>query len=280
MPTSAHAPSVTRGGAAQCCTQCEAPLAGRYCGQCGLRRFERHDLSLGHYAHEAFHELFHLDGRLWRTLRLLLTRPGQLTLDAVTGRGALAISPLRLFLVMSAVFFFLGQASFLKLETVLGYAVRGSAAERTAAVERRLEEIAVRRGEPVALVKEHLEHRFEVDNKLAQVATVALFVAVLALLFAGSGHYFVEHLLFGLHYYSFRFLLSVVMQPLALVLNAPWQLSFALGTLVLTAYLALALRRVYASGALATALRTLVLVIMGAALNWVSIYVAVRSVTH
>lgn len=279
-PPDTHIPAVTRGGAALCCSQCEAPLTGRFCAQCGVRRFERHDLSLGHYAHEAFHELFHLDGRLWRTLRLLLTRPGQLTRDAVTGRGALAISPLRLFLLTSALFFFLGHSSYLKLDVILAYPAKGTPAERAAFVERRYEQIALRKGEPVALVKEHMGHAFETRNKLGQMATVALFVGVLALLFAGSGHYFVEHLLFGLHFYSFRFLVSVVTQPLEVLLDSPYQVSFAIGTLIISVYLALALRRVYGGSALATGLRTLVLVLLGAALNWVTIYAAVRSVTH
>lgn len=53
-------------------------------------------------------------------------------------------------------------------------------------------------------MKEHLEAQFASRNELTQVATVGLFALALALLFLRSGHDFVEHVLFALHFYSPR----------------------------------------------------------------------------
>jgi len=47
-----------------------------------------------------------LDSRLWRTLGLLLFRPGRLTLDYLQGRRARYVAPLRLFIASSLIFFF------------------------------------------------------------------------------------------------------------------------------------------------------------------------------
>ncbi|MBF5042225.1 MULTISPECIES: DUF3667 domain-containing protein [Myxococcaceae] len=274
------AASVTVGGAARHCTQCEAELHGSYCAQCGLKRFERHDLSLEHYAHEAFHEIFHVDGRLWRTLRLLFTRPGQLTQEAVSGRRALSVTPMRLFLLTSALFFFVGHTSYFTLDTIVRYEPGSTPEASMAKAEGFYAWKGKKLGQPPELVKEHLEAQFASRNKLAQIATVGLFVLLLAGLYLGSGHYFVEHLIFGLHVYSFRFIFSTLTEPLIVKLKVPWQVSLPIGTLVIASYLFLALRRVYGGHPLATALRTLVLVAAFQVFTFFAVYLSITSVMH
>jgi hypothetical protein len=48
-----------------------------------------------------------LDSRIWRTLGLLLFRPGRLTLDYLQGKRARFVPPVRLFIASSIVFFFI-----------------------------------------------------------------------------------------------------------------------------------------------------------------------------
>ena len=57
-------------------------------------------------AGEALRELFDFDGRMVTSLRLLLTRPGFLSLEYNSGRRASYTSPVRMYLVVSLVFFF------------------------------------------------------------------------------------------------------------------------------------------------------------------------------
>ena len=62
------------------CTSCDAPLAGQYCSRCGERVLEPDALTLRHFlVHTVAHELLHVDSTLWRTLRLLVVRPGELS---------------------------------------------------------------------------------------------------------------------------------------------------------------------------------------------------------
>jgi hypothetical protein len=51
------------------------------------------------------HSVFHLDSRVWQTLRLLVTRPGQLTREFIAGRHQQYLPPFRLYLVVSLFFF-------------------------------------------------------------------------------------------------------------------------------------------------------------------------------
>lgn len=56
-------------------------------------------------ARELLTELFDFDGRMLVSLRLLLTRPGFLSYEYVRGRRAAYTSPIRMYVVVSLVFF-------------------------------------------------------------------------------------------------------------------------------------------------------------------------------
>lgn len=92
----------------QPCANCETVLQGPYCHACGqlAEGFERNVVSL---LVEAFENLFHADGRLFRTLPALALRPARLTSDYISGRRAYQIPPLRLFLVVVVLFFLAGD---------------------------------------------------------------------------------------------------------------------------------------------------------------------------
>lgn len=86
------------------CRNCDAPLTGPYCAQCGQHARES-ARSLGALLHDAWHVVTHVDGRFWATLRLLLLRPSELTLEYFAEHRARYVPPVRLYLVISIVFF-------------------------------------------------------------------------------------------------------------------------------------------------------------------------------
>lgn len=87
------------------CANCGTLLHGQYCSTCGQRARERM-ITFWELVQDAGDLLASLDSRLWRTLGLLLFRPGRLTLDYLQGRRARYVAPLRLFIASSLVFFF------------------------------------------------------------------------------------------------------------------------------------------------------------------------------
>lgn len=88
----------------EACPNCGARLAGRYCHDCG-QSTDLRKRSILHLAWEAIEGMFHLDGRLARTLPLLFFRPGVLARDLIEGRLARHTPPFRTFLV--ALFLFI-----------------------------------------------------------------------------------------------------------------------------------------------------------------------------
>ncbi len=86
------------------CANCEAPLTGPYCSQCGQHAHES-SRSIGTLFHDAWHVVTHVDGRFWQTIGALLFKPGKLTAEYFAERRARYLPPVRLYLVLSLVFF-------------------------------------------------------------------------------------------------------------------------------------------------------------------------------
>lgn len=89
------------------CGNCHAPLQGQYCHACGQSRHSptRH---LGHAIEEVFEAFWHLDGRVWRTLRDLMV-PGRVARNYLAGHRVRYIAPLRLFVILTLLTFFVGR---------------------------------------------------------------------------------------------------------------------------------------------------------------------------
>jgi hypothetical protein len=86
------------------CGNCSAQLAGPYCHQCGqLGHVHR---SLLHLLEELVHGILHFDTKSWRTLPLLVARPGLLTRRYIDGQRTRYVSPLALFLFSVFLMFF------------------------------------------------------------------------------------------------------------------------------------------------------------------------------
>ena len=86
------------------CLNCGTVVEGRHCAQCG-QAADAHVLSLKEVAGDVTHSLLHLDSRVWRTLQLLLRRPGELTREFIAGRHQTFIPPFRLYLAVSIIYF-------------------------------------------------------------------------------------------------------------------------------------------------------------------------------
>ncbi len=87
------------------CLNCGTEVAGRFCQQCGQENVEVKESFL-HLIMHFIEDLTHFDGKLWKTLKQLLFKPGKLTQHYMDGKRASYIHPIRMYLFVSAVFFF------------------------------------------------------------------------------------------------------------------------------------------------------------------------------
>jgi Protein of unknown function (DUF3667) len=87
------------------CPSCSQSRATRYCPSCGERRHSPRDLTLRGLLDQVFEAFTNIDGRLLRSFRYLLTKPGALTASFIEGRRKPFLGPVALFLVANLVFF-------------------------------------------------------------------------------------------------------------------------------------------------------------------------------
>ncbi len=92
------------------CLNCGAQLTGPFCALCGQRDIPPYP-SVRELAVDAVAEFSGWDGRLAATLRALIRHPGLLTHEFLEGRRARYISPLRLYLMSSLVYFLIAAAT-------------------------------------------------------------------------------------------------------------------------------------------------------------------------
>jgi len=88
------------------CLNCNTQLTGRYCPVCGQENVEPRE-SLWHLLVHFFNDITHFDGKFFSTIKLLLTRPGFLSEEYMKGRRARYLNPIRMYLFISFLLFFL-----------------------------------------------------------------------------------------------------------------------------------------------------------------------------
>jgi len=86
------------------CLNCGETVMGKFCHHCGQENVEVKE-SFGHLIMHFFQDLTHFDGKLWKTLKLLLFKPAKLTQLYMDGQRANFIHPIRMYLFISTVFF-------------------------------------------------------------------------------------------------------------------------------------------------------------------------------
>ena len=98
-------PKIKRG---QVCLNCDLPLAGEenFCPNCGQRNDTR-GLNFGSFIHAIFSEFISYDSRLWRTIKVLLLKPGLVSRDYIDGKRFRYANPFRFYLTISIIFFIL-----------------------------------------------------------------------------------------------------------------------------------------------------------------------------
>ena len=201
------------------CRNCHAPFDSAYCPDCGQR-----DIDLGRSMTELLRDLvketFEVDGRAFRTLRTLFLQPGILTAEFLAGRRRLYTPPLRLYLVISVLFFvvaaWIAQKGLL-LDT-------GQSIDTDAPGQAKF-----------------------LSDDLPRLMFVLLPAFAVLLKIATPSRLYFDHLIFSIHLHSAAYIVLALMLPLE---NVSHWLPIGLQVLLfayLLSYFVVSMRRVYAA---------------------------------
>jgi hypothetical protein len=213
------------------CGNCGVPLGGAFCYACGQKAVGS-DVSLHDFFHEAFEELAHVDGKLVQTLRLLLTKPGRLTKEFLDGRRARYVSPLRVYLTCSLLFFAVAafapgaERPFFHISRVAG--------------EAGLDPASVQQLRDAATVRAN--HAIVHDLPRAMFGLMPAFGLLCWVLYRKARPFYAAHLYYSIHFHAFVFLVLTVVIPLRVAGGAA---AATLGMLAILGYHYAGLRRVF-----------------------------------
>jgi len=257
------------------CANCGAVLTSHFCPDCG-QRAEHSPYSVWHFVREATEDLTHADSRVWRTLTALILRPGYLTREFFDGRRARYLPPVRLYLVLSVLFFLTPGAS------GLGQHAHGAAGSRLAPGHAQTREAPqaihpnctwMRYAGPGSgwldpwvidscykVAADHgrgLEEQFAHNLPRALFLFLPLLALFMKLMYWRPRRYYLEHLLFFVHDHAAVFLLLTLSWVIQTI--TPWHALHALVGLIVGVYVPVyfyrSMRCVYGQGHWLTSLK-------------------------
>ncbi len=88
------------------CLNCGTMVQGKYCHACGQPNVVPKE-TFWHMVTHFFNDITHFDGSFFRTVKLLLFKPGFLPKEYMNGRRASYLHPIRMYVFTSAAFFLL-----------------------------------------------------------------------------------------------------------------------------------------------------------------------------
>ena len=247
------------------CLNCGTNVQLTYCPECGQREIDS-DPTLREFLHELAEEFLHWDGKLLTTYRLLLARPGELTREYLAGRRVRYISPLRVYLTCSVLFFFLSavvpelQVDAQGRQVHRGVVQVGHSTPKELA---ELDSLSAHGPIPQRIWFAHFARAMRNPDKLAasvqssipktMFVLVPLFAALIGVAYRVRRRRYPQHLAFALHAHAVLFLGLVIMLAARLIPDLRAALAFeALIALVIAVYVVHAAKRVYEMGTMAT----------------------------
>ena len=225
------------------CLNCGAGATGKFCAQCGQENKD-HSVALGPLLSEGLAELASWDSKLLRTLVPLIIRPGFLTNEYNAGRRASYLSPLKLYLTVSVLFFLLmgWKHPVARIVHVKPSQITVGATQDTPGHQTAFEHMIKRGASKARQNPSVFLSALSDDIPKMMFFLLPLFAVSLKLLYLRRKRLYVEHLIFLLHTHAFAFLL---LAPL-LFLHPGWLAGVV--SLVLLVYVLTAMRVVYKQG--------------------------------
>lgn len=236
------------------CHNCGVRLTGPFCAACGQKSVPL-SVTFHDFFHEFTHEMLHVDGRLFRSVRLLLLSPGFLTREYLQGRRAQWISPIRLYLLFSVAFFALSAMTGVRVGVSEGgqrprgfhFSLGSGAPGRIAEPDDADAEAEARKlgFENLAAMQDAIDHAILSWIPRVMFVLLPLFAGLVALAYRGIDGNYLHHVIFAVHVHAAWFAAGTVAKVFELASRSIGQPIVQLVPAFAVVYAILAFRRVY-----------------------------------
>jgi hypothetical protein len=188
------------------CPSCGHTSTGRFCSSCGEDKGRSKNYSLVGHLGETFKVVTNIESGFFRSFRVLITTPGLLTSEYFAGRRKRFLKPLQLFLFCNIIFFFVqSYTRYTSLSTPLW--VHTHQQPYSGYARKKVDKAILERGTTYKEYQARFDATIENHSKTLVVLMIPMFAVLLQVLYWRAGRYFVEHVVFSIHFYSFFLLL-------------------------------------------------------------------------
>jgi len=167
--------------------------------------------------HEALHDLIHFDTKIFKTIPVLIFKPGKLTESALGESNDQYVKPVALFVFLNFLFFAV------KFKGIFAYKLAMYQSQFGSQISNAMNELHL----SLPLLSERFNTAMHFEEKEYLVIMVPLFAGIVQLLFFVQRRHFVQHLVFALNFYSF-FIIYLILIPF-LSMFAIWLTDVTIG---------------------------------------------------
>jgi len=179
---------------------------GRYCNLCGERVIDPYERSLLNFLDSLLNAFTFLDGKFLKSLKLLVTRPGQLSRNIADGQRVPYMKMVSLFFVAN--FFYFILPTFDSFNSTLYTQMNSLGAHSARATEIVKQHIAEK-----GISLEQFQDLYQASStnwsKLLLIILVIAFALCLSVINYSKKNFFFDHLLLALEFYSFHLLFNL-----------------------------------------------------------------------
>ena len=182
------------------CPTCGTSFKGNYCFKCGEKKRDAHVLSIKHFLEESIEGFTHFDNKFFRSIKVLISKPGALTNHFEVGRRVPFMKPVQFFVICNLLFFlfsggfnvftvpldnYLRYPNYTSFGTLRAYTEKFGSASNPDAVKMLFNEKVVQ------------------QSKIFIFIFIPFIALACYLLFFIKKRYFTLHLMFATHFFTF-----------------------------------------------------------------------------
>lgn len=195
------------------CKNCHTLFEGKYCNNCGQKRFEVQDKSLKSLVGEAFHFMTHFEGTFFVSLKAILFHPGRLSADYSEGIRRRYFKPVSMFFLIVILYlvfpFFPGLN--LAMESYRSLPVTGNIIASQIENKVRSEKVTE------AVLSEKFIHSSEKVSKIFLFLLVVFSAMIIAVLFRKMKNYVYDNMILAVEINIFYILIFYILFSLLLL---------------------------------------------------------------
>jgi hypothetical protein len=246
-------------------------MLGTYCHHCGEKRIALSDYMISKFIKQSVSFFAHYDSKLFKTTHMLAAYPGFLTKEYFAGRRIPYVKPLQLFFLLNILFLFLSSVfNWPVFTTPLQIHLNSSFYKDIAKtlVNSRINDLGISYDE----YQSHFNHTVGIFSKTLIFIMIPFIALFLQGLYWRSRRFYVEHLIFSIHFFAFTVLNLICVETIGrsilfalekLVPNNSYAgLEFYASILIgigTTVYLFFAMKTVYRQSLLLTVVKAMVI---------------------